>query len=254
MKKAILTLVLLCTFSSVVSSATDSDSSRYRPGLRNSTGRHQLSEVQLRRLLERLRARSGFLEMQFDDSGFLTLGSRTCFEGGSATARWLLAAAVDGELAFDLEAYDHSPEVSFASISPIRTVVDHVTTERIPVREMQLDFGDFEELRGSPEVLAAFDLGFGVMHELAHGVMGLRDAYPNTRELGACETVINHVRRELNLPERRSYFARVRPTWSFKGTTMQGELVFVREGDRARNSKSQTFYLTWDAGRVEKRR
>jgi hypothetical protein len=38
------------------------------------------------------------------------------------------------------------------------------------VRQAELDFSDLRELRGKPEAIAAFDLGFAILHELVHAV------------------------------------------------------------------------------------
>ncbi|MGH9768219.1 MAG: hypothetical protein ACREAB_12355, partial [Blastocatellia bacterium] len=67
--------------------ATAGDPFRYRGGLRNSPGERKLDAKQLDAVLTSLRDKAGFLEMCFDEDGFLTLGDRTKFSGGSGVAR-----------------------------------------------------------------------------------------------------------------------------------------------------------------------
>src|SRR5262249_4395408 len=71
--------------------ATAGDPFRYRGGLRNSPGDHKLNAKQLDAVLTSLRDKSGLIEMRFDENGFLTLGDRTKFSGGSPTPPALLA-------------------------------------------------------------------------------------------------------------------------------------------------------------------
>jgi hypothetical protein len=64
-------------------------------GVRNSTGAQRLNPAQLQQVRDSLRRKSGFVELDFDAEGALTLGDRQHIEGGSATARALLIAAVE---------------------------------------------------------------------------------------------------------------------------------------------------------------
>src|SRR5262245_45537958 len=119
MKKAISLPALVCALTTFVFSTAfaQADPWRFRAGLRNSPGSQRLSAAQLRLTLDSLRHKTGFLEMRFDEAGFLTLGDRTRYVGGSERARALLVAAVDGQQVFELEAFDHSPEVAFAQLT-----------------------------------------------------------------------------------------------------------------------------------------
>src|SRR5438876_2740894 len=105
MKKAFFLLTLVCALSPLVSSTVyaQADPWRYRAGLRNSPGEERLSAAQLQLVLDSLRHKTGFLDMRFDEAGFLTLGDRTRYAGGSASARELLIATVDGQRALVLE-------------------------------------------------------------------------------------------------------------------------------------------------------
>jgi hypothetical protein len=240
--------VLLCD---PVAGSAQQASQRYRAGLRNSDGDKRLNESQLRRLLDSLRHKSGFQQMEFDQSGFLILGDRAHVNGGSATARALLVAAVDGHQAFELEDYDHSPGIAFARITS-GIVYNHFQTKlEIKVRQVQLDFSDFAELRGDREARVAFDPGFAVLHELVHGVLDLPDSAAGTTEIGACDEQINRVRRELNLPERQGYGAQSREVrYGMGGATREAELVFARSRAPQGRSGTKWFYLRWDRERV----
>jgi hypothetical protein len=222
--QSLLLLAFLCALSRIALAATDV---QHRPqaGLRNSDGSRRLSASQLQKALESLRHKTGFLEMRFDESGLLTLGDRTRFVGGSAAARELLIATVDGRVAIELEAHDYSPHIAFAHITAGTVYTNFRTKARIEVRQAQLDFSDFEELRGEREAIAAFDLGFAILHELVHAVRGLRDAVGETNELGECDELINRMRRELNLPERQGYSARAQMVLSSpSGATRRADL------------------------------
>jgi hypothetical protein len=245
-----LLLVFLCALSQSVFTAPG-DQARPQAGLRNSSGSRRLSAAQTQKALESLRRKTGFLEMRFDESGLLALGDRTRFVGGSATARELLIATVDGRVAIELEAHDNSPHIAFAIITAGTVYTNFRTQARIEARQVQLDFSDFAELRGEPEVIAAFDLGFAILHELVHGVCGLRDAVGETKELGACDELINRMRRELNLPERQGYSADAQSVLSsVAGATRRAELVFARERRESGRARTEWFYLRWDAKRV----
>lgn len=220
-------------------------------GLRNSDGSRRLSERQLRKVLDSLRHKTGFLEMRFDESGFLRLGDRARFVGGSATARELLIAAVDGPLTIELEAHDNSPQIAFARLTAATVYTSLLTKTRIEARQAQLDFADFAELRGEREAVAAFDLGFAILHELVHGALGLEDAVGETAKLGPCDEVVNLIRRELSLPERQDYSARTHSVMrSSAGATKLAELVFVRKRADSGRARNERFYLRWDARRV----
>ncbi len=250
MKNFCLLLAILCALSQAVFAAPG-DPARPQAGLRNSSGSRRLSASQLRKVLDSLRHKTGFLEMRFGESEFLTLGDRTRFVGGSATARELLIAAVDGRVAMELAAHDNSSHIAFAIITAGTIYTNFQTGTRIEARQVQLDFSDFAELRGEQEALEAFDLGFAVLHELAHGVLGLRDAVGEMNGLGACDEVINRMRRELNLPERQGYSARTQTVLSGSaGATSRAELVFARERARSSRAGTKWFYLRWEAERV----
>jgi hypothetical protein len=239
-------MLLLIPFS------TPLEPSRYRPGLRNSGGPHQLRAQQLQMILESLRQKTGFLEMGFDQSNFLTLGNRTRVASGSVAARELLIATVDGGKVVELENHNHSPHIAFAHIPKGIIQQNALTNTKIAVQPVQLDFSDFAQLQGNSEALAAFDIGFAVLHELSHVVLNLKDAVGDTTRLGACDEHINRIRRELGLPERQHYNPRLQLMGVLGGqkSIIRAELLFEHRGDGPRRIKPRRFYLRWDAESV----
>jgi hypothetical protein len=252
MKKAISLPALVCALSTFVFSTAYAQAYqwRFRAGPRNSPGSRRLSGAQLRLTLDSLRHKTGFLDMRFDEAGFLTLGDRTRYAGGSERARGLLIATVDDQQVFELEAHDHSPEVVIAQLTGGVIYSSAQTNARIKARQVLLDFADFAELRGDREAVAAFDLGFAALHELIHGVLGLRDADGERTQLGACDEQINHIRGELSLPEREGYIARVRPEIWPSRTRNRSELVFARVSTESGRARTEWFYLSWDTEKV----
>jgi hypothetical protein len=201
--------------------------------------------------LESLRHKTGFMGMRFDESGYLRLGDHTSVIGGSAAARELLFETVEGRKLIELEAHDYSPHIAFAHITAETVYINFRTNVRIAVRQAQLDFSDFAELRGEPEAITAFDLGFAILHELVHAVRDLRDAVGETNRLGACDELINRIRRELNLPERQGYIARTQSILHNQvGPLMRSELVFARERRESGRVRTEWFYLHWDTNKV----
>jgi len=221
---------------------------RFRAGLRNIDGARRLSEKQLQTTLESLRHKTGFLDMRFDEAGYLTLGDRNRVAGGSGAARELLISAVDGAKIFELEAHDSSPSVAFARLS-VTTIYIHPGA-RIVGLAIQLDFADFAVLRGEREALMAFDIGFAILHELAHGVLGLKDDIAR-RRLGECDERINLVRRDLGLPERRYYLPAISLT--LPPLVEEAELIFALVSRKDGREKTKVFYLRWDAKSVAAR-
>ncbi|MEO6727183.1 MAG: hypothetical protein ABIP14_17985 [Blastocatellia bacterium] len=224
------------------------DSLRYQSGVRNSV-EHGLNPKQIERLLKSLREKTGFPEMRFDEMGFLRLGDRSMLAGGSATARELLIAAVDRACAIDLESHDRSSRIAFAQLGKPLVFISLATSARIEVNPIEIDFSDFAHLRGDKAVLAAFDVGFVVLHELAHAVLGLHDLTDEANGPGECEEYVNRIRRELDLPERQNYIARTRQSRDLaSGAPLsQAELIFAHTVDQEGRTKRQSFNLTWDA-------
>jgi hypothetical protein len=230
--------------------ATAGDPLRYRGGLRNSPGVHNLNAKQLDAVLTSLREKTGLIEMRFDENGFLTLGDQTKFSGGSAIARALLDAAVTMRNAADLESHMYSSKVAFARLAEPLVYRNYSSGAKIDVFPLEIDFSDFSKLRGDRPALAAFDLGFVILHELGHAALGLRDAAGDPQGPGECEALINRIRRELDLPERQTYVAQTHtaaPLTPTLGSTKFAELIFARAVEKQGRMKIEKFNLWWEA-------
>jgi hypothetical protein len=230
--------------------ATAGDPFRYRGGLRNSPGVRKLDAKQLEAVLTSLRDKAGLIEMRFDENGFLTLGDRTKFSGGSASARALLDAAATMGHAVDLESHKYSSKVAFARLANPSAYQQYSSGAKIDVFPLEIDFSDFSKLRGARPALAAFDLGFVILHELGHAALGLRDDPGDSQGPGECEALINRIRRELNLPERQTYLAQTHTAPNFtpsRGSSKLAELTFARTVEKQGRMQIEKFNLWWEA-------
>jgi hypothetical protein len=232
-------LAFVCAVASTVPAASKEEFG-VRGGLRNNV-RRPLSAQQLQTLLESLRHKTGLTEMRFDENGFLVTGD-TNTGGGSAVARELMLGAIDGTGAFELERYDNSPDIAFARLVPMEYRIGNDPSLH-QVGLIQVDFADFTLLRGSADVLASFEPGLAVIHELVHGILGLKDALDSKTKLGDCDEYVNRIRRDLGLPERQHYSPDQWRRGLVKPVTL-AQVSFVRLSDGRR------FHLKWDAGRV----
>jgi len=247
--RVLFAIATLCAMSSLAGAAADA-SMRFHTGLRNNDGARRLREKQLQTALESLRHKTGFLDMRFDDAGYLTLGDRNRVAGGSGVARELLVSAVDGDKIFELEAHDSSPSLAFARLTVATIYTKYGAGARVVGLAIQLDFADFDILRGEREALMAFDIGFAILHELAHGVLGLKDDIA-TKRLGECDEHINLIRRDLGLPERRYYLPEI--SLPLPPLVEEAELIFALVSWKDGREKTKVFYLRWDAKSVAAR-
>lgn len=222
---------------------------RYRGGVRNAPEKPKLSAKQMQQVLKSLREKTGWAQLQFDAEGFLTCPNPSEFTGGSAAARQLLSAALASAEAFDLESHDRAAAIVFARLAAPTRYESRLTGKKIEVFPLQVDFGDFYQLRGDTAALKAFDLGLVILHELAHGVWHLPDARTVDEEPGDCESYINRIRRELGLPERLQYQARLRPGQLnlSSGTRMIAELAFGRRTEKGGKPASERLLVQWEA-------
>ena len=245
----IVPFLILVVLVAPVAGALNIDPLRYQGGVRNSPGPHSLNGKQLEAVIKSLREKTGLLELDFDADGFLRLGDPTRIAGGSSLARELVAAAVESELAFDLECHSRSAGIAFGRLGPPVSYQSRAMGWQIEVVPLDLDFVDFERLRGDKQVISSFDVGMVLLHELAHGVLRLRDAKSESEGLGECETHINRIRRELGLPERQNYFARIteRPAGVSGALYRQAELLFVRETNSSNRTRRESYVLSWDS-------
>ena len=231
--------------------AEQSNPFTYRGGIRNSPGKHELTDKQLQQLIKSLAEKTGLQEIGFDADGFMTLGNRQNYLGGSATARQLLIDAVDHSSQLVLENHNRSSKVVFANLSKSTMYISMRTKERMEHQPMRIDFSDFGKLIGPKEVLASFDLGMTFLHELVHAVRKLKDSVNEWEEIGDCEREVNTMRKELGLPERQQYVARSQTVKSPIGWTIRmAELQFARTDFRNGKLKTDEYKLSWDVNRV----
>jgi hypothetical protein len=213
-------------------------------GVRNSSGPNRLDARQLQILRESLRHKSGFAALGFDQQGALTLGNRQNIVGGSATARALLAAAIDGANLYELESHERSPEIAFARLREMEYRISE-TGKRVDIYQAQIDFADFDHLQGPREAKASLYVGIALLHELAHGVLKLQDPPSDRDEIGECDAHVNQVRRELQLPERLYYHPGVTVAQLRDGRRIvSARLVFVKRA-AANAQPSAEYSLTW---------
>ena len=119
------------------------------------------------------------------------------------SARALLSKAVAGESLIVLEDASGRPDVGFCRVVPGR--LKHDSASQVPVYVVLIDFKDFHQLTGDEEARAAFDVGWGLLHEIDHVVSESEDP-KTTNVVGECEDHINMMRREVGLPLRANYF------------------------------------------------
>ena len=193
-------------------------------------------------LAEKLRLITGWPDLKFDENGALRFGTAKS-AGGSQTARKLLAEAVSGQNVIILEDASNSQSVVFCRVIEGRWKSGKAGLP--PAYVVQIDFADFSHLMGDENALAAFNVGWGVMHEIEHVV---HDSVDATRqgEAGECESLINQMRRECGLAERADYYFT-----SFPGTTksdFKTKFVRIAFDRQTRQSKGKKrYWLIWDA-------
>jgi len=209
---------------------------------------HRFSNTQLKTLLHGFRFWTGLSEITFDDSGNLSLGDRSRVTGGSATARQLIIAAVEGQDSFTLENRDSSPTIAFAQIESTESYADGAGS-RHNGWEIRLDLSDFVELAGHEEARSSFDPAINVIHELAHAILGYRDLVDPTDQLGQCERYINQMRTEVKLPQRLYYHPHYKTATRSDGLTfIQAELRFVEVAGE--QSKKKEFFVNFNLDKV----
>jgi hypothetical protein len=204
--------------------------------------RHELRDARRREVAARLREITGRGGLQFDDGGVLRFGEGVA-RFGSQTARELLSKAARGGKLIVLEDASDRAEVVFSRVVPGRWTRGE--EGRPPAFVVQIDFADFERVRGDREALASFNVGWAVMHEVSHVVNDSVDA-ERPGDVGECEELVNRMRRECGLAERAEYHYRLLPgveREEFK--TRYVRLAFERQD--ASTSKKRRLWLIWDA-------
>lgn len=207
--------------------------------------RPELSLTHRHELADKLRAITGWRDLRFDEQGALRLGEGE-YQGGSQTARDLLASAVSGKNVIVLEDASNRFDVVFCSVIKGRWRKE--TAASSPVYIILIDFADFSHLVGDKPALAAFDVGWGVMHEINHVVHDSTDA-ERAGETGECEGLINQMRRECGLAERADYYFTFLPgTYGSAFITRFVHMAFDQKNPDGSGKKRH--WLMWDANLV----
>ncbi len=206
--------------------------------------RPELGPERRQELADKLRVITGWPGLHFDREGTLRFGEEQP-AGGSRTARALLADAAAGKNLIVLEDASGRGDVVFCRVVEGRW--ERGARARPPVFIVQIDFTDFSRVMGDKAALAAFDVGWGVLHEIDHVVNDTTDSV-GPGAVGECEGSINRMRRERGLAERAEYLFTYLPgaeNSDFK--TRYVRLAFERRDAR---NKPKRHWLYWDAALV----
>src|ERR1041384_4458561 len=157
--------------------------------------RPEVSRSHREELITRLRTITGLSSLSFDSNGALRLGDQ--ITGGSESARILLAEAVAGPNLIVLEDASSRADVAFCRV--VRGRWTRGDANKPPAFVVLIDFTDFHQLSGDAEARAAFDVGWGLLHEIDHVVKDSEDAR-DPKAVGECEDHINRMRREVGVP------------------------------------------------------
>lgn len=195
-----------------------------------------------REVTDQLRKITGFDQLYFDEGGALRHGET--HSGGSPTARELVTSAVSGRRLLIFEDASGRDDVAFCRVVAGRWMSGDAASKP-PVQIVLIDFADFSHVTGDREALAAFNVGWGVLHELSHAVHDSLDA-DRPGEVGECEELINRMRRECDLAERAEYFFTFYPgTEKSEFKTRYVRLAFDEQ--RPETGKRRRRWLMWDA-------
>ena len=106
----------------------------------------------------------------------------------------------------------------------------------------------FSRVTGDRAALAAFNVGWGVLHEVAHVVHDSVDP-DEVGVAGECEEAINRMRRECGLAERAEYFSTYLPG-ADEGSLTVKLVRLAFEQHEPRTNKKKRYWLVWDANLV----
>jgi len=199
----------------------------------------EVSRFHREELIKRLRVITGWTNLTFDTNGSLRLGEIPT-NGGSKSARLLLNEAVAGPNVIVLEDASSRTDVAFCRVVRGRWLRDQLN--KPPAFVVLIDFKDFQQLSGDAEARAAFDVGWGLLHELDHVVKDSDDAC-DAKAVGECEEHINRMRLEVGLPVRVDYF--------FSRTYLKADANFnARYVRLSFERQAKRYWLVWDATTV----
>lgn len=231
----LLATILLCGLAPAQASSSSS----------NILCRPDLSAARRQELASKLSAITGYARLGFDDDGALRVNGET-FSGGSQTARALLAAALSGDRLIVLEDASNRPDVVFCRVVEGRWRRESLNKARAFI--VLIDFADFSKVTGDRAALAAFNIGWGVFHEIDHVVNDSLDA-ESLSGVGDCETTINRMRRECGLAERAEYFFTLFP--GTESSAFSNQLVRLAfDQQLPATNKKKRYWLVWDARMV----
>ena len=202
--------------------------------------RTELDRNRREQLAAKLQKISGWPDLNFDSAGVLRQGPGD-FIGGSKSARELLTKVMLGTNAVVLEDVSRNSDVVFMRVVPGQWK----TTNGPPAYVVQIDFADFDYVMGDELARKAFDVGWALLHELDHIANDSQDANA-LGEMGECESRINQMRVECNLPKRIDYFYTFSPlTRSNSNATKLVRLAF--EQTWPSSGKTRRLWILWDA-------
>ncbi|HEV8431434.1 MAG TPA: hypothetical protein VGQ41_26270 [Pyrinomonadaceae bacterium] len=205
----------------------------------------EVSRSHREELAMRLRAITGLPNLKFDADGSLRLNG-VPEPRGSQSARALLSQAINGQNFIVIEDASSRSDVAFARVVRGRWLRGKSTNP--PAYVVLMDFTDFQRLSGDAEARAAFDVGWGLLHEVDHVVRDSEDTEDQTA-IGECEDHINRMRLEVGLPIRVDYFfsrAYLKADMNFSARYVR--LSFERRDELA--LKTKRYWLVWDATTV----
>jgi hypothetical protein len=235
----IVSLTLVC-FGLITASSAFASKAVSKLAIRENVSRSHRDE-----LVGKLQKITGWRSLRFESDGRLVIDSLEP-QSGSKGARQLLAAAVYGPNAIVLEDASSRADVAFCRVVPGRWRQSESLSA--PAYVVLIDFADFGYLVGDKEARAAFDVGWGVLHELDHIVTESEDTELDGH-VGECEEHINQMREESGLPLRVNYF--------FRETNLRADpnfnTRFVRlpfEQRDALSARTKRYWLTWDSNAV----
>jgi hypothetical protein len=204
--------------------------------------RENVSVARRNELLLTLTRITGLVDLSFERSGALQLGSREALRG-STSARELLAAATFGEKVIVIEDASSRSDIAFCKVVPGKWLPS--ASDKLPAYVVLLDFTDFEKITGDEKARAAFDVGWGFLHELDH-VVNDSDDTDVLGVAGDCEDHINKMRQELDLPVRTNYFFVAASFRSDPNFPSRFVSLSFEHRDRL-TQKTRQYRLTWDS-------
>ena len=196
-------------------------------------------------LSTRLQVITGLTNLKCDSTGSLRFDGESATRG-SASARTLLFQALKGPNFIIIEDASSRSDVAFARVVRGRWLRGDSTNP--PAYVVLIDFTDFHRVSGDAEARAAFDVGWGLLHEVDHVVRDSEDAQ-DQEAIGECEDHINRMRLEVGLPIRVDYFfsrAYLKADANFSARYVR--LSFERRDESS--SQTKRYWLVWDATTV----